>query len=343
MQDEAARWAIEAWMFALFAPRAMVDPTHDPQTFVVAHDGRGNFESINAALLNSPPKSRLLICEGVYDEALVITKPIEIVGISTPEKVVIRNTKDPCISMQADHGTVRNVTLASQAWTNHQRRVAADIPRGYLLFDNCHLTSDSLACVSVHGSHGSVILKECRIHDSNQSGVFAWRGGTAFLENCSILRNDRAGVAAVDHGYVTVRECHFYDGRHNGVFIANGAGGAVEHCEIIRHEFPGVSMHRNEDSLVVGCVIKENRSGGLRITSNAKAVIRNCEISENSSSGVYVSESDSVMVADCRISGNKGSGVVLENAARVRIQNSDVSGNLRGDWAIGDNCNLLKT
>jgi pectin methylesterase-like acyl-CoA thioesterase len=51
-----------------------------PALVVDAFPGRGEFTTVSAAIEAAEPSARILIRPGLYEEALIVDKPLEIVG-----------------------------------------------------------------------------------------------------------------------------------------------------------------------------------------------------------------------------------------------------------------------
>lgn len=120
--------------------------------------------------------ARILVQPGLYEEGLVLEKKLEIMGDGTSRDIVIESADSDCILMQVDYTLVRGLTLRGLAALGNNKRFAADIPQGQLVLEDCDITSDSLACVGIHGS-ADPITRRCQIHDGEQSGVFVYDDG----------------------------------------------------------------------------------------------------------------------------------------------------------------------
>ena len=67
--------------------------TPPANTVIVSKDGGGQYTTIGAALKAVQPGMRILVRAGIYDETLIITKPVEIVADirGAGEQVVLRH------------------------------------------------------------------------------------------------------------------------------------------------------------------------------------------------------------------------------------------------------------
>ena len=70
-----------------------------------------------------------------------------------------------------------------------------DVTRGQLVLENCDVTSDSLACIGVHGPLADPVVRRCKIHDSKSAGIFFYENAQGTIEECEIYGNTHAAVA----------------------------------------------------------------------------------------------------------------------------------------------------
>jgi pectin methylesterase-like acyl-CoA thioesterase len=75
---------------------------------IVSKKSDGEYQSINAAIKKAKAGSRILIKAGVYQEDLIIDKPLEIIGDG---KVIVESKNADCIFMKTDHALVRGLNL----------------------------------------------------------------------------------------------------------------------------------------------------------------------------------------------------------------------------------------
>jgi hypothetical protein len=91
-------------------------PRHDgartlPPTHVVDAYLRGDFATVSEAIEVAKPGDRILVRPGLYEESLVVNKPLEIIGDGPVEDIVIRARDANVLTFQASIGRVANLTL----------------------------------------------------------------------------------------------------------------------------------------------------------------------------------------------------------------------------------------
>ena len=143
----------------------VVDPMH-----------RGDFVTITESLEAAGPGDLVLVRPGLYEEGIVIDKPVEIIGDGEPGDVVIRATDQDCVLFQARMGRLTNLVLQQMGGGNW---FGVDISRGRLDLEDCDITSESLACIAVHQR------ADPRIHDGKSAGVLVYENGLGTFDGAT--------------------------------------------------------------------------------------------------------------------------------------------------------------
>ncbi|HID98984.1 MAG TPA: hypothetical protein EYP59_01680, partial [Thiotrichaceae bacterium] len=177
----------------------------------------GDCQSISAAIKKAKAGDRILVKPGVYQEDLVIDKPLEIIGEGDVKEIVVESQNAECISMKTDHALVRGLRLHNRA----EKRFTVNIPQGQLTLEYCDITSDSLICIGIHGSEAEGIVRHCKIHDSKEGcGVYVYENGTGQIENCDIFGNG-VGILILEGGNPTIQHCQIHDSKE-GIGVGVG-------------------------------------------------------------------------------------------------------------------------
>ncbi|MEE8170127.1 MAG: TIR domain-containing protein, partial [Phycisphaerae bacterium] len=142
-------------------------PKTEPPTLVVDALHRGDHPTLTAALAAAKPGDRILVRPGFYRESVVIDKPVEIIGDGELGEVVIEGSQNDAILFRATMGRIANLTLRQASGGKHY---CVDIAQGRLDLEGCDISSQSLACVAIHGG-ADPRLRRNRIHDGKASGV----------------------------------------------------------------------------------------------------------------------------------------------------------------------------
>jgi hypothetical protein len=145
----------------------------EPPTHVVDAYMRGDFVSVGAAIEAAEPGDRIRVRPGLYQESLVVDKPLEIVGDGPVEDIEIRGHDSHVLEFRASIGRVANLTL---------RQAEADQPRGVVLYqgrldlEGCDISSRGGTCVWVLDG-ADPRLRHNKIHDGKYVGVQVYEGG----------------------------------------------------------------------------------------------------------------------------------------------------------------------
>ena len=250
---------------------SLIPSTNNPKTIIVDQMHRGDFTTITEAIAAAAPGSRISIQPGVYDEGLVIDKPLEIVGDGEIGEVVIRASGIDAISFKTVRGKISNLLIkqnGSEDW------YGVDISQGCLELDGCNITSDCLFCVSVHGSAYPRIIGNT-IHDSKGCGILVYENGQGVIEDNDIYGNAFWGVSICDGSNPSLKHNKIHDGKMSGIYVFENGQGVIEDNEIY-----------------------SNASSGIEIRTHGKPTIKHNRINKNSCSAIYTSESAAGTIED---------------------------------------------
>ena len=178
---------------------------------VDAFPGRGDFTTVSAAIKAAKPGDRILVRPGLYDEALVVDKPLEILGDGPVSDIEIRARDANVLLFQASIGRVANLTLRQAGGEGNGFGV--DISQGRLDLEGCDISSQSLACVVIRDG-ADPRLRRNKIHDSKKGGgVYVYDSGLGTLEDNDITGNALSGVEAKTGGNPTLRRNQIHDNK----------------------------------------------------------------------------------------------------------------------------------
>ena len=259
-------------------------PTHYAPTIItviVAKIG-GQYTSISAAINDVAANTRILVRPGLYQERLILNKPVAIIGDGPREQIIIECSDADCIMMLTDTATVRNLTLRCRVGLKKKQLHAVDIMQGQLKLAGCDISSDSLSCIVVHNASANPIIQQCVIHGSKEGGVVIYERGRGVIEDCNIFGNALSGVEIKQGGSPTIWRCQVHDNKQDGVFVNEDGQGVIEDCDIFG-----------------------NASAGIEIKQRGNPIIRRCRINRNGYEAVWAYEGAAATVEGCDLTGNK--------------------------------------
>jgi parallel beta-helix repeat protein len=194
--------------------------------------GRGNYRTISDAIKAAKDGAKILVKEGVYREGLVINKPLEIIGDGQTSKIILEYSDGNCISMQTDYAKVKGLTICSQAGLKGKKYFGVNIPQGCLVLEDCDITSDSLACIAIHGLTAKPRISRCKIHDGKAGGILAWQKGQGIVEDCDIFANTYCGVNISKQGNPIIQKCRINRNEYQAIRSHDNGRGTVENCDL---------------------------------------------------------------------------------------------------------------
>ncbi len=303
--------------------------------FTVAANGGGNFTSISEALRNIAANSKILVGEGLYDESIRLDKNVEIEGSGKVENIVLRSRDQSCVSMQTEQATILGLKIEGRGKADGKSFFAVDVLRGELVLDGCDITSDSLSCVGIRGADSNPFLKDCRVHDGADSGIYLFDNARARIENCDVYQNRNANLAVTQGANPTVKNCRFYAGENGGIVVwGNGATATIEDCEILNHRLANVGISQFANPIFRRCVISDGRDSGVFVHQKGYGVFEECEIHNNAKAEVAVTDGGNTTFSRCTIYNGHESGIFVGNRARANIESCNIYDNTEAGVSV---------
>ncbi|HEX8747168.1 MAG TPA: right-handed parallel beta-helix repeat-containing protein [Pyrinomonadaceae bacterium] len=365
LAEPAARWAVSSWAFALglvskeelevieqgVAVEAVVTaaapakptqatkataPASSVASIIISAKGDGQYTSIVEAMERAAPGTRLVVRPGLYNESVIIDRPVEIVGDGPVEDIVIRGVASSCIQMRTDSASVKGLTLRGRGGhSGGSSFFAVDVPRGKLLLDNCDVTSDTLSSVTVHGSTSEATISRCRIHDGVDSGIYFFGGSTGIVEECEIFGNGNVGVAITRDARAIVRRCKIYSGGNAGLVVWDNARAVVESCAVYFNRLAGVGVSDDGKLNMKSCSIYEGENSGLFIHRGGDATIESCDLFGHSESEIAVTTRGNLVARDCKIHQGRSFGLFVREGGKALMERCMIKSNAESGVAIG--------
>jgi parallel beta-helix repeat protein len=203
-------------------------PISTPQTtgdFIVSPNGQ--YPTINSALKAAKDGDKIIVKTGLYRESIVLDKTVELIADGSP---IIESTSD-CITMETDYAVVKGFTLQCHA-KEEDEMVGVYIPQGKLVLESCDITCNSLACIQINNEETQAIIRHCKIHDGNKSGISIYDRATAQIEDCEIFDNAYSGIAIKTGGNPTIRRCKITNNGYGAIWVHKNGKATVEDCDL---------------------------------------------------------------------------------------------------------------
>jgi len=257
---------------------------------VVSPDGAGGYATIGAAIGAVAPDTPIFIKPGVYKEAVVIDKPVALIGDGAVSEIRIESTNADCITIETSQAVVHGLTLRSSSSFDNRGVYTVYCAQGRLLIEYCDIATDSLSAVAVNGASTVPTIRGCNIHDSTQAGIFFYGGAQGIVENCEIAGNGLAGIQIKSGANPTVRQCKIRQSKGSGIFVNEGGAGIIESCDISQNALAGISIATAGNPTVRGCTIAKNRRYGVRAYEAGRGTVKDCAFSGNQPEDWFIGE-----------------------------------------------------
>ena len=277
---------------------------------VVAADGSGQYRTLADAIQNAPVGAQIQVRRGVYREGIILDRRLEISGDGPAADIIIECANASCLRLQTEQGKLRGLTFRGVAGSSGGSGYpAVDLAGGRVVMEDCIITSDSLACVAIHGPSASPVLRRCTIHGGKSVGVVLYDRAGALLENCNIHGNALAGVEIREDAAPRLRGCRIHDGQETGVLVHDNGRGDLEDCNISRNALAGVEICRGGNPVLRRCAVHDGRYTGVSIGENGLGTLEDCDISGNTLAGVEIKRGGNPVIRKSRIHHGKQAGV----------------------------------
>lgn len=266
-----SRW----WQKSSNAPAAAL-----ADHLIVSAQGEGHCRTISEAIGRARPGARIDVKPGVYVEGVLIDRPVEIVGAGAAEEIIVEARKSACFLMHADTAVVRGIGMRCLAGLGAERYYAVTIPTGRLVLEDCQITSDSLACIGIHGEGTQPIIRRCILRNPSERAVTVYNHARGLLEDCDII-GSTVPVRISSHANPTFHRCLIHRGRFGGVYVGEHGHGRFENCDIIDNGHHGVAIRQGGMPMINRSRINRNGWSGISITDTGGAVVKSCDLRHN--------------------------------------------------------------
>lgn len=271
----------------------------------------GEIATINDAVALARPKDRIAITGGLYQEALVINKPIEIIG-DGQVVLEVAGADGPVLTFgpSAQNARISGCTFrhrAAEAANGAERFPAVLVRGGAIAMRECVFTAASGHGLAVMEG-GRVGLAQCRAEANGWDGISVRGEGSAVnLKNSLAVRNGEHGVDVWDGAMAALSDNICSNNRRNGVTIVSGAA--------------QVTLTNNQ--------MDGNREYGLVLVSAAAGQVTGNQAKSNTLGGVVVrSGAANVKLENNRLLANQGPGLLLEKGVdEAKYKANTLTGN----------------
>jgi len=300
-------------------------------TVVVDQRYRGDFTTISQAIKEADLGSRILVHSGVYDEGLILDKPLVIVGDGNLGDVTVRAEGKDALSFKAASGRVSNLVLQQ---TGGGEFSGVDSGQGVLELEGCDISGSFHVGVAIHGK-AFPKLRGNKIHDGKASGIYVYENGQGLIEDNDISGNALANIAIMEAGNPIVRRNKIHDGKASGIYVYENGQGLIEENDIFGNAFSGIDISKAGNPTVRRNKIHDGKSAGINVSENGQGLIEDNDIFVNALTGIEIREASNPTVRGNRINKNVYEAVYVHDKGAGIIEDNDLRDN-KDAWYISD-------
>jgi parallel beta-helix repeat protein len=268
--------------------------TEPPKHTVDAYQ-RGDFATVSEAIKAAKPGDRIVVRPGLYQESLLVDKPLEIIGDGPAEDIEIRARNANVLTFQASIGRVANLTLC----TTGEEPVGVSIVQGRLDLDGCDITSQGGSCVYIRDG-ADPRLRRNKIHDAGEHGVYVYDGGLGTLEDNEITGNAYPAVAISAGGNPVLRRNQIHDNKQSGVLVEESGLGRLEDNEITGNGFYGIEIRTDGNPTVRGNQINRNAYQAIWVHEHGKGLVEDNDLTGNGQGALHIDKDSQPNVTRAR-------------------------------------------
>lgn len=341
------------------------DTPMSPKHFLLR---RKDFDSITEAIkaASVDARDKIFVSPGVYKEALVIDKPVDIIGEGLASSVIVEGSAANTVLSTASSGLVANLSLRQAGhW------FCVDVEKGSLHIKGCDITNSTLSAIKI-GKEGSPIISGNKIHDTNEAGVAVFggngiiehnefcgnrygsieivyasaapiiRGNTVHhnkgygihvhtlakpvIQNNHIHDNESDGISCWGSADPYVTQNKIFSNKGDGVYVHEDGKGTFEQNDIFNQKLDGIRTSKSTPS-IFNNMIHNNEGDGVRIVVNANPTIKGNMIYENNRVGIHVYREGCGTCTDNQIYGNKNAGMQVYGGGNTVVVGNKIHHN----------------
>ncbi len=265
----------------------------DQKTIVVAKDGTGDFQVIQKAINAAPAGSLIKLKEGVFEEPILIEKPLTIEGAGWKKTTI--KSRWYTLSEYAEHHPENERIKIEKMFKR-----AGDAPDGeeqVKILSELGKKYGPRSAITIKGTT-NVVIRNIKITfpGTRRRGGYA-RFPAIHLENCGATFNNCVIVDSAVVGFqltgqcnAVIKNCLIANIRESGMIIDVGSKGSARiiDCDIRNCGYAGVNVDKNSDNVMIKrCRISGAGYHGIRY-DDASPTIEDNWIFDNERAAIYI-------------------------------------------------------
>ncbi len=314
--------------------REVMDSKESKTTWVVDPKHKGEITTITKAISLAKAEDTIHVRPGIYDESLLIDKPLEIIGDGELGEIVIRTSGTSVVQFKSTFGCFSNMALQQLSGGNWP---CVNISQGRLELHDCDITSHSSSCIAIGNAEPNI--HDNIIHDGNDIGILLSKNSGGIIENNKIFGNALAGVEIRGKSNPRVLRNKIYDGKGPGILVSKGGSGIIENNEIYGNALGGVEIIDGGNPNVMRNEIHDGKGVGISICRKGKGNIEENEIYNNALEGVEIKEEGNPIIRRNKLRDGQSKGFTVSYGGLGTIEENEVFGHKRAGVEITEGGN----
>jgi len=274
-----------------------------------------NWTKIKYLINAASPRSAIIVAAGVYNENLVIDKPISLVGEDKEKTIIIGLGIGNVVYIASDRVTVSGFTI-KRSGTNH--------------------------IGPFNGGDAGVMLDKCRnctlsnlIVTENSLGIFLNLSDSNIVENNIVYLNRKDGIylRLSNNNIIRGNNCTL-NGGHGGIYLnPSSNNNLIENNICDWNADHGIKLQKSSNyNVLINNTCLNNRVRGILLWSTSNNAIINNTISLNGN-GIYIDNSSHNKIYYNTISKNwRGISIIGGNSIKNEIHQNNIVGNI--EWGL---------
>jgi hypothetical protein len=309
--------------------------------------------SITAAIRAASPGDHIQLASGVYDESVVVDRPVTIVAAVPGGAVLtpgdrgfgLRITADATIiGLAIDGGGLRNqavevlggapklsnLTIAN-AGTGASIGNSSAARFSGCTFQNCRIAIHVTAAARA-------VFESCEATGAALFSLLVDKGSTAEAVDTGFAASRLGAVVITERSQASFSRCRWLDSPsaeqqqrqfHAQLMIMDGAVSTLTGCVVANGGASGIQLQGGRLTLT-DSTLEKNVWAGLQISQQGEATLKGVEVRNNSGAGVVALEGSKIAGADVHIRANAAAGLLLRGSSTATLSKSVVTGNSVG-------------
>lgn len=301
-------------------------------TITVEKSFFARYSSLTKALQAAKEGDQIIVKPGVYKEAVVLAKSVEI--RAADDGVIVECQDDDVFRVTARQAVVRGLTIRQLGGSN---KCAVVVEAGSSLFEACRMQSKSADGILLVNAGTNPVFKNCTVSGNQELGVKVSQEAQGCFENCRIFDNGSSNVNIFDAADPLFVNCELFDARGNGVWVCDGGLGRFQACKIYANAYPNVGLVRQGNARFENCQIHNGQGTCIYVSEGGLGRFLSCDIYQSGGQkpNIKIETEGNPTFEQCTILDPSGNGVVCTDKGAGRFIGCEIS------RSVGPNVGIL--